>query len=74
MHRNLDRRVETMVRVLDPAAREHLQEMLDLAFAADVIAWELQPDGEWRRNPGQPGRPLRDYQEVLMRRHASRSQ
>ncbi|HEX6754328.1 MAG TPA: RNA degradosome polyphosphate kinase [Mycobacteriales bacterium] len=74
MHRNLDRRVETMVRVMDPAAREHLRDMLDLAFSPDVVAWELQPDGEWKRNPGQPGRPLRDYQEVLMRRHASRSQ
>ncbi|HYT10508.1 MAG TPA: polyphosphate kinase, partial [Mycobacteriales bacterium] len=74
MHRNLDRRVETMVRVGDPVAREHLRDMLDLAFAEDVVAWELQPDGEWRRNPGQPGRPLRDYQEVLMRRHASRSE
>jgi polyphosphate kinase len=74
MHRNLDRRVETMVRVMDPAARAHLLEMLDLAFAPDVVAWELHPDGSWRRNPGQPGRPLRDYQEVLMRRHASRSE
>ena len=74
MHRNLDRRVETMVRVEDPVAREHLRGMLDLAFADDVVAWELQPDGQWRRNPGQPGRPLRDYQEVLMRRHASRSE
>jgi hypothetical protein len=48
--------------------------MLDLAFADDVVAWQLGPDGQWQRNPGQPGRPLRDYQEVLMRRHASRSE
>jgi len=27
----------------------------------------------WTRNPGQPGKPLRDYQDVLMRRHASRA-
>jgi polyphosphate kinase len=74
MHRNLDRRVETMVRVRDTAAREHLRDVLDVAFADDVAAWELHPDGEWRRNPGQPGRPLRDYQELLMRRHASRSE
>jgi polyphosphate kinase len=74
MHRNLDRRVEVMVEVTDRAARAHLRDMLDLAFAEDVVAWELQPDGDWRRNPGQPGRPLRDYQDVLMRRHASRSE
>lgn len=74
MHRNLDRRVETMVRVRDSTARAHLRDMLDRAFAEDVTAWELHPDGQWRRNPGQPGRPLRDYQEILMRRHASRSE
>jgi polyphosphate kinase len=73
MHRNLDRRVEVMVKVTDPTAREHLRDSLDLAFAADVVAWELRPNDVWTRNPGQPGAPLRDYQEVLMRRHASRS-
>jgi polyphosphate kinase len=73
MHRNLDRRVEVMVQVTDPTAREHLRDMLDLAFADDVAAWELQPDDMWTRNAGAPGKPLRDYQEVLMRRHASRA-
>jgi polyphosphate kinase len=74
MHRNLDRRVEVMVKVTDRAAREHLRDTLDLAFSDDIVAWELQPDGIWTRNPGQPGKPLRDYQEVLMRRLASRSE
>ena len=74
MHRNLDRRVEVMVQVTDPAARETLRDTLDLAFADDVVAWELRPDDVWTRNPGQPGKPLRDYQDVLTRRHASRSQ
>ena len=74
MHRNLDRRVEVMVQVTDPVAREHLRDTLDLAFADDVAAWELRPDDLWTRSPGEPGTPLRDYQDVLMRRHASRSQ
>ena len=74
MHRNLDRRVEVIVQVTDPAARDHLRDTLDLAFAHDVAAWELRPDDVWTRNPGQPGKPLRDYQDVLMRRHASRAQ
>jgi polyphosphate kinase len=74
MHRNLDRRVEVMVEVTDPAAREHLHDTLELAYSDDIVAWELQPDGDWKRNPGQPGRPLRDYQDVLMRRHASRAE
>jgi polyphosphate kinase len=74
MHRNLDRRIEVMVRITDATAREHMRGMLDLAFADDVAAWELQPDGSWRRNAGAPGTPLRDYQEELMRRHARRSE
>jgi polyphosphate kinase len=74
MHRNLDRRVEVMVEVTDRAARAHLRDTLDLAFGSDIVAWELQPDGDWVRNPGQPGQPLRDYQDVLMRRHAKRSE
>ena len=74
MHRNLDRRVEVMVEVTDPAAREHLRDTLELAYSDDVVAWELQPDDSWTRNPGQPGKPLRDYQDVLMRRHASRAE
>ena len=73
MHRNLDRRVEVMVEVTDRAARAHLRDTLDLAFGADIVAWEMQPDGDWKRNPGQPGKPLRDYQDVLMHRHAKRS-
>ncbi len=74
MHRNLDRRVEVMVKVTDPAARAHLKDTLELAYADDIVAWELQPDDAWKRNPGQPGKPLRDYQDVLMRRHASRAE
>jgi polyphosphate kinase len=73
MHRNLDRRIEVMVRITDPTAREHMAEMLDLAFADDTAAWELQPDGSWRRNTGSPGAPPRDYQDELMSRHKSRS-
>jgi polyphosphate kinase len=74
MHRNLDRRIEVMVRVIDPVARVHLQDMLDLAFADDVAGWDLQPDSTWRRNAGAAGQPLRDYQEVLMRRLAGRGE
>jgi polyphosphate kinase len=74
MHRNLDRRIEVMVRVTDPTARAHIRGMFDLAFAPDIAGWDLQPDGEWRRNSGAPGTPTRDYQEELMRRLASRSE
>jgi polyphosphate kinase len=50
---------------------EHLRFTLDLAFAPDTAAWELQPDGRWIRGGGP--HPV-DYQEVMLARLASRSE
>ena len=47
MHRNLDRRVEALVRVTSPELRERLKTVLDLAFADDCLAWTLDAHGEW---------------------------
>ncbi len=47
MHRNLDRRVEALVRVTSPELRERLKTVLDLAFAEDCLAWTLDQKGEW---------------------------
>jgi polyphosphate kinase len=53
MHRNLDRRVETFVRVRDRDIVERLKSVLELAFADNSSAWALQPDGGWTRiTPG----------------------
>jgi polyphosphate kinase len=68
MHRNLDRRVEVLCQVDDVHARTHLREVLDLAFAPDTAAWQLQPDGSWIRSPGN------DFQELLMKRLADRGE
>jgi polyphosphate kinase len=51
MHRNLDRRVEVLVR-LPEASRDAVRRLLDLAFAPTTQAWELGADGEWKRNAG----------------------
>ena len=48
MHRNLDRRVETMVRVVDPEARRILDDILDRSMSPEIAAWQLQPDGRSR--------------------------
>ncbi|HEX5038531.1 MAG TPA: RNA degradosome polyphosphate kinase, partial [Candidatus Limnocylindria bacterium] len=66
MHRNLDRRVETLVRVDDEAHRARLRSILDLAVA-DRTAWRLGPDARWSRGNGSKrgGPPL---QETLMLR------
>jgi polyphosphate kinase len=71
MHRNLDRRVETLVRVKDPTVAAHLDAVLDRSLAPDTRHWELQQDGCWEQRPG-PGEPARDLQAELMRRSSER--
>ncbi|WP_241038443.1 RNA degradosome polyphosphate kinase [Blastococcus litoris] len=49
MHRNLDRRVEVLLRVCDETARRQLAGMFDSAMAPDIRSWQLGGDGEWTR-------------------------
>ncbi|HKW58981.1 MAG TPA: polyphosphate kinase 1 [Candidatus Dormibacteraeota bacterium] len=49
MPRNLDRRVEAVVPVTDTRLCRRLQQILDVALADDLLAWELGPDGSWRK-------------------------
>ena len=65
MHRNLDRRVEVLVRVTDTEHRSRLRSLLDLAVA-DASAWALRADGTWTRGKADPSTP--SLQEVLMAR------
>jgi polyphosphate kinase len=50
MQRNLDRRVECVAPVADPELAVRLEEMLAVALADDVLAWELGPAG-WSKVP-----------------------
>jgi polyphosphate kinase len=52
MHRNLDRRVEALVRLPGEAQVEKIRSLMDLAFADDTSAWELDGDGTWKHNGG----------------------
>ena len=70
MDRNLDRRVEALVRVTDPASCRDLSEMLAQAWGADVDHWTLQPDGTWQRTERRPG--LVDLQHELIVRAGTR--
>ncbi|HXM18176.1 MAG TPA: polyphosphate kinase 1 [Candidatus Tumulicola sp.] len=51
MQRNLDRRVEAIVPVSEPALQARLQEILDVNLADDVLAWELSAEGTWLKVP-----------------------
>ncbi|MEO3936672.1 RNA degradosome polyphosphate kinase [Dermatophilaceae bacterium Soc4.6] len=63
MHRNLDRRVEALVRITDPGHLDEIRGMLRLGFAPDSSRWELSGDGRWTRvHRGPEGQPLLDIQ------------
>jgi len=74
MPRNLDRRVEAVVPVDDPRLRARLDEILRVVLADDRLAWELGPDGSWRRVPPGAGIDAQARFEELARErtHAGR--
>jgi len=49
MPRNLDRRVEAVVPVTDPALNKKIDHFLELELADDTLAWELAADGMWSK-------------------------
>ena len=68
MHRNLDRRVELLVRVTDPAHRAELRGVISAAMDSRTSSWWLGPDGSWTRHHlDETGAPLRDLQSHLIR-------
>ena len=73
MHRNLDRRVEALVRVEKPSARERLIEVLALAMRSNVHSWSLNGEGRWSPVERAVGEPECDLQAELMRHAAARS-
>ena len=67
MHRNLDRRIEALVRVTDPAHRASLNRLLETGMSDTTASWHLGPDGEWTRHATDAdGQPLRNVQEMLI--------
>lgn len=67
MHRNLDRRVEELIRITDPDMIEHLAGLVELEASEKVSSWHLQADGTWKRHiEDKEGQPLLDIQTYLM--------
>ncbi|WP_370246486.1 RNA degradosome polyphosphate kinase [Nocardioides sp.] len=52
MHRNLDRRVEVLVRLPQEESRAEVRRMLDTAFDDATDAWVLDREGDWTRHVG----------------------
>ncbi len=51
MPRNLDRRVEVIVPVVDSEGCRRLREIVAVELADDALAWELRGDGTWEKIP-----------------------
>lgn len=73
MHRNLDRRVEALVRLTRPEHLSYIDELFDRAMSDSVASWRLEETGEWARHARTDGgRPLSDLHNVMMRHISAR--
>ena len=68
MHRNLDRRVEAIVRLSQADHINELHQVMDLAMSDEISAWDLNSVSQWIRTTSGPGGELADYQDMLMQR------
>ena len=68
MHRNLDRRVEALVRITAPEQIDELIKYVDLQMADSTTSWHMAADGTYVRHAkDEEGRPLVDSQKHTRR-------
>ena len=73
MHRNLDRRVEALVRITAPEQIDELIKYVDLQMADSTTSSHMAADGTYVRHAkDEEGRPLVDSQEYLIKKHTRR--
>jgi polyphosphate kinase len=73
MHRNLDRRVEALVRVATDRHVDELRSLLARGMSGEYSHWRLSGDGRWTRvTHGPEGEPLPDLQAALIEMHTKR--
>ena len=67
MHRNLDRRVEALVRLSQPDHIREMNALFELAMSDAAATWHLGADGAWTRHQyAENGQPLIDVQDKTM--------
>ncbi|MTB71027.1 RNA degradosome polyphosphate kinase [Arsenicicoccus sp. MKL-02] len=69
MHRNLDRRVESLVRITRPEHVKQLEELMEQGMADTTSSWHLQDDRWVRHHRDADGQPLLDHQAALIEMH-----
>jgi polyphosphate kinase len=68
MHRNLDRRVEALVRLSQPDQIKEMSSMFDLYMSDTSASWHLGNDGQWVRHKyDESGAALVDIQDQMMK-------
>ncbi|MDM4763775.1 RNA degradosome polyphosphate kinase [Galbitalea sp. SE-J8] len=73
MHRNLDRRVEALVRLTSPAHLAEVDDIFAKALSPGTASWWLDADGSWERHvDGTDGTSLEDMQDALMKQISQR--
>ncbi|WP_404799896.1 RNA degradosome polyphosphate kinase [Agrococcus baldri] len=67
MHRNLDRRVETLIQLTSSEHMRDIQQHFDKAMSTATASWWGEPDGTWtRRFTADDGTPLDDLHRDRM--------
>jgi polyphosphate kinase len=67
MDRNLNRRVESLVKIVRSEHKKALISILDQYLASTTAAWHLLSSGKWQRVDKDPsGKPLADLQAVII--------
>jgi polyphosphate kinase len=73
MPRNLDRRVEAVVPIDDPALQAEINEILKVCLQDNRQAWEMQSDGTYLERHPQPGEAKRSTHIILMAKALSQA-
>ncbi|SFS01432.1 polyphosphate kinase [Agrococcus baldri] len=67
MHRNLDRRVETLIQLTSSEHMRDIQQHFDKAMSPQTASWWGEPDGSWTRHfQTEDGTPLDDLHRDRM--------
>jgi polyphosphate kinase len=73
MHRNLDRRIEALIRLTDPGHLDQIDRLFTLTMSDTTASWHLQATGDWMRvHQDGKGEPLADLQNLVMTEIATR--
>ena len=66
MKRNLDRRMESVMPVLDAEIKRELEHILSVYESDNTNSWEMQPDSTYlRKKPDKGSAPITAQQEFV---------